>query len=308
MIIPCLGHPDLLQACLGGLAAQRTGRRFEVIVVDSGGDDAVAGVARDGGARLVRSKGGRLLPADARNLGAAHADGPIFAFLDADAVPAPGWVEAAYQGLAPGVHLAGGAVSDLWPWHPIARIDNLLQFNDLQEGRSEGPAHAFAGCNLAMRREDFVRTGGFAQTGPEPAGEDVSFCLRVDELWPGSLYFVPEMLVRHAGRRRLADFLRHHHSFGRVRGAARLLVRPAHVRLGRHALLIPLVVARRLIYILVRVMRWRPATLPAMLLLLPLMLAGLTAWAVGFRAGLLRSYTPSHRATEARELAGTVER
>ncbi len=286
MIIPCRGHADLLGGCLGGLAAQRTRRRYEVIVVDSAGDQAVARVAAGApGVRLVRSAEG-LLPGAARNLGSAEAAGAVLAFIDADCVPAPDWIEALWQGLGSGVRLVGGSVDHLWPWHPVARIDNLLQFADLQPRRPAGPAPLFAGCNLALRCEDFTRIGGFRHTGPEPAGEDVSFCLRASELWPGALRFVPAMRIRHAGRRGLAAFLRHHHSFGRVRGAGRLLLKPAHVRLGRRAVLVPAVVARRLLHILARIARWHPAALPVTLGLLPLIVAGLTAWALGFRDGL----------------------
>lgn len=286
VVIPCRGHADQLGGCLGGLAVQRTGRSYEVIVVDSAGDDAVArAAARVPGVRLMRSADG-LLPGDARNLGSTQAAGAVLAFIDADCVPAPDWIEALWRGLVPGVRLVGGPVGDLWPWHPVARIDNLLQFAELQAGRPGGPAHLFAGCNLAVRRDDFARIGGFRHTGPEAAGEDVSFCLRATELWPGALRFVPAMRIRHAGRRGFAAFLRHHHSFGRVRGAGRLLLKPAHARLGRLIVLVPAVVARRLLYILARVARWRPTALPLTLGLMPLLVAGLTAWALGFREGL----------------------
>jgi len=303
VIIPCRGQAELLGGCLRGLGAQGTGRRFEVIVIDSAADEAVARtVAGVPDVRLVRGAD-ELLPGEARNLGAAHASGDVLAFIDADCLPAPGWIEALWQGLAGGARLVGGPVDDLWPWHPVARIDNLLQFADLAPGRPAGPTHLIPSCNLALRHADFDRIGGFRHAGREPAGEDVDLCLRAAGLWPGALRFVPAMRIRHAGRRDLRAFLRHHWSFGHARGRGRLLLTPGHARLGRRASLIPAVVARRLLYIGSGVARWRPSALPVMLGLMPLIIAGLVAWALGLRRGLRRAGRAG-RSSEAAPRAG----
>ncbi|NBE50024.1 mycofactocin system glycosyltransferase [Streptomyces sp. YC537] len=88
-VVPVRDRADQLARCLTGL---RGGP--EVIVVDDGSADpgAVADIARQAGARLVRrpANGG---PAAARNTGLAHATTELVAFVDSDCLPRPGWVE-----------------------------------------------------------------------------------------------------------------------------------------------------------------------------------------------------------------------
>jgi glycosyltransferase involved in cell wall biosynthesis len=92
VIIPTYRRRSSLERVLRGLAVQEwPADRLEVLVVSDGGDD--------GSAELVRSfRIGcplRLLeqenrgPAAARNLGLAHAEGPLVLFLDDDVVPSP---------------------------------------------------------------------------------------------------------------------------------------------------------------------------------------------------------------------------
>ena len=289
VVIPCRGHADMLAECLSGVTDSTARRTYEVIVVDSAADDAVADVVAGApGVRLIRSSEG-LLPGEARTRGAGDARGAILAFVDADCRPEDGWVDAAAAALGPDVKLAGGAVVDRHPWHPIARADNLLQFSDLPRNRPAGPSHMFPACNVSMRKDDFNAVGGFRHRPGIAVAEDVALCERVQERWPDSMRFDPRMVVRHAGRRGFRAFLRHHYVFGHARGAQRLLLKPVHERLGRLALLVPIVMLHRMIYLLRSVGRHRPAALPATLLLTPLLAAGLLAWSIGFRRGLRES-------------------
>jgi glycosyltransferase involved in cell wall biosynthesis len=62
----------------------------EVIVVDDVSTDATADVAERHGARVIRLEKQRYA-GGARNRGWEEASGEVIVFLDADAVPAPGW-------------------------------------------------------------------------------------------------------------------------------------------------------------------------------------------------------------------------
>ena len=275
----------MLHGLLGDLARQRTDRRFEVIVVDAGLDDRVQTAVERSRAHLVRGMAG-LLPGQARDLGASRARGGVLAFIDADCRPDEAWLEAAAAALGEGVRLVGGPVADLLPWHPVAVADNLLQFADLPRTRPAGPIHMLPACNLALRIEDYGTLGGFLHVEGIATGEDVALCERAEARWPGAIRFDPSMAVRHMGRTTMAGFLRHHLDFGYSRGRLRLLLSERQARLGRLAVLFPAVVLRRVLFVLGRVARHRPARLPAMLLLLPLLIAGIAAWTVGFRRGL----------------------
>jgi glycosyltransferase involved in cell wall biosynthesis len=93
VIIPHLNDADGLRLCLTALAAQQIDRPIEIIVVDNGSrelpDFATSLVP---GLRLLREP--TPGPGPARNLGAAMAGAPLLAFIDADCVPAPGWLAA----------------------------------------------------------------------------------------------------------------------------------------------------------------------------------------------------------------------
>jgi mycofactocin glycosyltransferase len=284
VVIPCYRHAEDLARCLNGLAGQESEARWEVIVVNSAADPAVAAAATRGGARLVESQT-RLLPGQARNFGAAHALGELLAFIDADCVPEAGWLAAARAAVEAGARLASGPVLHAKPLHPIAVSDNLLQFADFPPNRPDGPARYFAGCNLAIRREDFEAVGGFPDV-VLPAGEDTSFCGVVLARWPDGLQFKRAMQVRHTGRTTFAAFLDHHATFGYCRAALDLHLAPWQRRWGVHRVMAPPVAAKRLSYILGRGWQWDRWQLARTLLLLPIVLPGLLAWASGFRRGL----------------------
>jgi glycosyltransferase involved in cell wall biosynthesis len=284
VIVPCRDHARELRRCLAALESQRVAGGFEIVVVDSGADEEVAAVAKSFASTvLVRGAGG-LLPGEARNLGAEHARGTHLCFIDADCTPEPGWLEEAMQTLRGGAKMVGGAVLDGDPWHPVASLDNLLQFAELAAGRPAGPARLLPTCNLALRRSDFQQCGGFPRTG-FPAGEDTLFCNRASELWGERLRFVPSMRVRHFGRTGLREFAAHQDLFGYVRALYELELRPIYLRLGRFALFAPAVVAKRLSYLVRRTVEWDLRGLLRLTLLLPLLLYGLAAWSNGFRRG-----------------------
>jgi glycosyltransferase involved in cell wall biosynthesis len=285
VVVPCRGHADSLAELLDDLAHQRTVCRFEVLVADAGPDDAVRAVAESHGAMTVRGEAG-LLPGQARDLATARARGAVVAFIDADCRPDATWVEAAASALAEEARVVGGPVDDLWPWHPIAVADNLLQFANLPRTRPAGPIHMLPSCNLALRVEDYHALGGFRHSEGVATGEDVAFCERVAARWPAAIRFEPSMAVRHAGRTTIAGLMRHHYRFGYSRGRLRLLLSPRQGRLAGLPVLFPALVLRRLAFVFGRVLRYRPARLPFTLALAPLLVLGSAAWAVGLRSGL----------------------
>lgn len=300
VIIPVKGHPEELVRLLKNLHAQRTEKPYEVIVVDAWSDDAIKTAAETQGAVVVR-RGNRNLPGEARNIGASAARGQFLAFIDADCQPDTGWLQAATNALDGGARLAAGPVTDLHPWHPVARADNLLQFADLPRSRPAGTMHMAPSCNLAIRKEDFDALGGFRHRDGLSTGEDVDFCERATAIWPNGIRFVPQMAVRHTGRRTIADMLRHHRTFGYSRGRLRLLLTERQASLGQMRLLAPAVVLRRLLYITGRVARLSPAKLPMTIAISPLLIIGAFAWTAGFRRGLIDSAPSGARSTASPE-------
>lgn len=88
LIIPVRNRQEHLTLCLAALAKQTLPKdQYEIIVIDDGSSDASAEIARQSGAKVIRSshKG----PSAARNLGIEQASGEIILFLDADILVEP---------------------------------------------------------------------------------------------------------------------------------------------------------------------------------------------------------------------------
>ncbi len=290
VVIPCKGHAAELTECLRSLLREDTGVDVEIIVVDSAADAGVqAAVKQFVGVKIVSSTTD-LNAGAARNLGAQQAQADILAFIDADCKAEPQWLPALYEGFSQNKKLLGGPILNFSPTTAICMADNLLQFSDFGVARADGNAEHFPSCNMAIKRADFFELGGF----PATAGEDVIFCLKAQARWPDGLYFINAMRVRHHGRERLAQFWRHQEAFGFVRASKKLLLTPMQLSLGKSALALPAVVVKRLNYIFWRVVTGHRLGFAKTCMLLPLMVFGLTAWAVGFRRGCLNAFDAEH--------------
>jgi glycosyltransferase involved in cell wall biosynthesis len=284
VVVPCKGHAPELGRCLESLAHQAVGFLYETVVVDSASDARVASVvARFVDVRLLRSSA-NLRAGAARNQGVSVSRAEYIAFIDADCRAEKTWLAAAVDELRRGAVMVGGPVLDALPWHPVAVADNLLQFADFRSGRQDGPARYFPACNMAVKRAAFMEVDGFPEVHVR-AGEDTALCDRFLRRWPDGLRFVRGMRVRHDGRTGFGELLRHQATFGHARAVLGLHMSETHRRWGARAVMLPAVIAKRLSYIAGRSVRWDAAGVPRLALLLPLLLAGLCAWAAGFRRG-----------------------
>jgi GT2 family glycosyltransferase len=92
VIVVHYAQPGPLRRTLAAIAAQtHPAARLQTIVVDDGSPDAPEVPA---GVQLLRQEDRGVRPGAARNLGAAHAEGDVLCFLDADTAPEPGYVSA----------------------------------------------------------------------------------------------------------------------------------------------------------------------------------------------------------------------
>ncbi len=94
VVIPVKDGERHLAALLDAVA--REAPQAEVLVLDSGSEDASARIARDAGARVVEVDPGAFRHGPTRNLGAELTSGELICFLTQDAEPLPGWL-AAYR-------------------------------------------------------------------------------------------------------------------------------------------------------------------------------------------------------------------
>ncbi len=213
VIVPSYDRPEQLRGCL--VALQRLlppGGGLEIVVVDDGGARPAAPVAAEvPGPHPVRvHRQDNAGPAAARNAGARLARGTRLAFTDDDCRPRPDWL--ADLGVALDRHpdaLVGGRTlnaltANAWSEASQSMVDHLV---------ASSPGGFLPSCNLAVDREQFLRSGGFDQDFPRAAGEDRALCDR----WRGSgrsVVAVPGALVDHEHRLGFGSFWRQHAAYG----------------------------------------------------------------------------------------------
>jgi glycosyltransferase involved in cell wall biosynthesis len=162
VVIPVLDDAARLAACLDALGDQDADFGFEVIVVDNGSSDDVAGVVHGRPAvRLLEEH--RRSSYAARNRGVEVARAPVLAFTDADCLPATDWVRRGVAAVAgPEVGWVAGRI-DVFPARagrlsPAEAYDVVAGFPQADFVRR---LHFGATANLFTRRDVIDRVGPF---------------------------------------------------------------------------------------------------------------------------------------------------
>jgi len=281
VIVPCGSTAAELERCLLALGQQEVDFDYGVIVVDSFRNPELAQCTEHFDfVRLLHASDSHLSAGSARNLGADDCKARYIAFCDADCAPETGWLAAAVNTLEQGKVIVTGPVSDLVK-RPVAIADNMLQFVDFAENRPHGTISHAPGCSVALRRADFLKSGGF----PKQLGEDVLFSNKISSRHGVAVFFDPDMRQRHAGRSSIGAMIGHHRSFGIARGEFGLLPSRSHERFGSYRSMVPVFALRRFGYLVLRTAQFNPLRLLLVAALTPLILLGLIAWALGFREG-----------------------
>jgi glycosyltransferase involved in cell wall biosynthesis len=192
VVIPTYNHFDSLMKSLEALSRQSLPfSQFEVVVVDDGSQDNTAERLRQSMKRwpfmLQVFSGQNYGPATARNSGVRAAKGSIIAFTDDDCLPEPGWLSAFAKIFEENHTIAGAEGQVVCPDpHPLRHW---------VENRTGGLCWT---ANMAFPRALLLQAGGFDETFPYPANEDIE--LRIRMLRLGPIVWTPAALVLHPAR------------------------------------------------------------------------------------------------------------
>lgn len=210
VIVCAYNAGETLRECLEGIA-RLDYPEYDVIVVDDGSSDDTAAIAREFDCKLVQIPNGGL--SAARNVGLERATGDIVAYIDSDAYPDPHWLQHMANALAdgrfagmggPNIAPAGdGQVADAVSHSPGGPLHVMLD---------DRVAEHIPGCNMAFRREDLVRAGGFDPRF-RVAGDDVDACWRIQDAG-GMLGFSPAASVWHHRRKSVRAYWRQQRQYG----------------------------------------------------------------------------------------------
>jgi len=170
----------------------------EVVLVDAESRDGTREIAETfaarhpGFLRIFERKGSRGI---GRNAGVHEARGEWVAFIDGDCFADSQWVERLRNGFAQSAVVAGRTlVVGRHRYGQLERVELLQQGFDV----------TFPSCNLAYRRELFLRLGGF-----DPrfvTAEDIDLNMRAVQSG-ASIVYRPEALVYHHMRGTFLRFL-----------------------------------------------------------------------------------------------------
>lgn len=199
---------------------------YEIIVVDNGSTDRtneiVTGLMTEvPNLQYFLEKNPGL--SNARNRGLTEARAPIVAFLDDDAIADECWLAAILSGFnaRPTAACVGGPVQPWWEkprprWFP----ENLLGCHNRNYGGKPRPynypAEQPIGCNMAFRKDQLAKVGGFnAQL--RKYNDETELIARLVESG-GEIFYEPGASVRHLfGKERLtlAWQIRRHYEEGK---------------------------------------------------------------------------------------------
>jgi GT2 family glycosyltransferase/glycosyltransferase involved in cell wall biosynthesis len=235
VIIPCFGRPDSLAACLQSVREQKLDVPFEIILVFNGPLPSDHGDHEWPGVRVVHEP--KAGPAAARNAGVAVATGDVFAFIDADCIATPNWLDAALSALRNGGshRVIAGAIA-----RPPARANWIAHYDRLTYLRQRDYVAA-GGCvtaNLILHRDIFRLVGVFDTHFSEAAYEDWDWATRARTLGV-PLAFAKDAVVVHpcmqtaAELKRKAERLARGNLLMQRKLGQPIVVEPIGVALGR---------------------------------------------------------------------------
>ncbi len=178
VIIPVHNGGEKFRQCLASLA-EATPPPVEIIVVADGDTDGSWQVAQAFGAKVIRTAkpGG---PARARNLGAREARGDILFFVDADVLIRPNAVAQVTTAFEREPELAAlfGSYDDTpAATNFLSQYKNL--FHHYVHQLADENASTFWGACGAIRREVFLKLGGFDENYHRPCIEDIELGYRL---------------------------------------------------------------------------------------------------------------------------------
>jgi glycosyltransferase involved in cell wall biosynthesis len=214
-VIPTHNRLDTLLRVLDSLAAQQGAPAFEVVLVDDGSTDATPRTIPRKSypfplRYFPRPQGG---PAKARNFGVQEAQGETVAFFGDDTILDPLCLR--FHHAAREARGGGVAILGYTRWHPDLRPTRFMEYINeygLQFGfriipdPERVPFNFFYTSNVSLPRRLMTEQGGFDETFPYAAWEDIELAYRMEKAGMVMAY-EPRAVALHRHPTTIATFL-----------------------------------------------------------------------------------------------------
>jgi glycosyltransferase involved in cell wall biosynthesis len=173
IIIPALNEQTNIAQCIKSLIAAETQQEIEkeIIVADNGSIDDTVNIAINNGAKTIVKKGINI--GALRNWGVDHSCGDLLAFVDADCIVSPDWLQSALNCLQRESAAAVGSHHVLPSeagWLP--KTSEIIKAHQIGTEATYIPSG-----NLIVSRKAFKAVGGFDES--LTTSEDVDICNRL---------------------------------------------------------------------------------------------------------------------------------
>lgn len=186
IIVPTYNRLNELKKCLNALSHLNYPKKsFEVIVIEDGGNDGTEKymknfIKKNKNFKYIRQKNAG--PARARNLGIRKSKGEIIFFLDDDDLVPKDWIELHLRWYKD-KNVAGVGGNHFFKkisWADSYYLARYLdEFLNVQRWNKKDITKGLATANCSYRKKVLDEVGGFDETYPLAAGEDVDLTQRV---------------------------------------------------------------------------------------------------------------------------------
>ncbi len=216
VIIPVRNRPEDIAACLRSLRhLDYPEDKLEIIVVDDASNDQTPEVVSRFPIRLLRLERHRQA-SYCRNHAARQAIGELLAFIDSDCLADSAWLQELVPAFNDKTLGAVGGIVD--SYHHVNGLDryekvksSLRVSSHFRRSEQNDPFFYLPSCNLLVRRDLFLRLGGFNED--LVVGEDVDLCWRMREQGD-HIDYLPMGKIDHKHRNKLISFGRRRFDYG----------------------------------------------------------------------------------------------
>lgn len=197
LVIPAYNEEAYLPACLDAVMRNVASKALEIIVVDNNSTDGTKRVIERYPAVTYVFEPHKGITR-ARQAGLLNASGDIVAYVDADTLPPPGWIEQIARHFEADSTLA--CLSGPYSFYDLSGIRDRISTGWFITAR---PLYALTGYmmvggNFAIPRDTLQRMGGFDDS-IEFYGEDADIAKRAKKF--GKVLFSPSFVMPTSGRR-----------------------------------------------------------------------------------------------------------
>jgi len=217
VVIASYNARSTIEKCLESLEHQRGPGVSEVIVIDSSTDGTAEIVAQRFPWVRLLSFLERKFPGDARNFGVSQSKSELLAFIDADCIADPHWIDEIVKAHQSQSLVIGGAIDNGDPKSYVGWAYYFCEFSQWMPGLPKGQANEIPTCCLSLTREAFDKYGPFLE---RIYSSDTAFHWKLGRDGHKPL-FNPAIKVSHLYADSLTRFLRHEtfhgKSFAKVR-------------------------------------------------------------------------------------------